>query len=317
MARCELDALPINESMDIPYCSEVKGVSHKCGHDGHMTIMSGLAQQFQNRRPGRGSVILLFQPAEETGHGARKVLDDDKFKRLSPDYIVALHNLPGFKLGQVIIKNGVFASASIGLRIKLMGNTSHAGEPEKGNSPAPAVAQLIQVLSSIPQFHTSLHEAAQITVIHAGVGEVAFGTSPGEGHVMATLRAYSREVIERLTEKASEISARTADTFGLEAIIDTVEPFPPTDNDLGVVELIEKTARSAGMGIYRQEFPFPWSEDFGHFTKSYRAALFGLGAGENHPALHHPDYDFPDALIEPGIRLFESLIRIIQDKNYV
>jgi len=317
LIRCELDALPIHESSTMQYCSETEGVSHKCGHDGHMTIVSGLAERFYSRRPDRGSVILLFQPAEETGQGARRVLDDDKFNRLSPDFVLALHNLPGFELGRVITKKGVFASASIGLSIKLKGKTSHAGEPEKGNSPAPAVAQLIQVLSSVPQFHTALHESAKITIIHAGVGEIAFGTSPGEGVVMATLRAYSQDVIDRLIEKAAKIAAHVADLFGLEMTIDTVEPFPATINDPEIVDLIERSARSIGNSFLRQEFPFPWSEDFGHFTGSYRGALFGIGAGINHPALHHPDYDFPDELIEPGISFFETLIHQIQDTDNV
>ena len=181
MVRCELDALPIPETLDIPHRSEAMGVSHKCGHDGHMAIVAGLAERLHTHRPESGSVILLFQPAEETGEGADRVLSDSKFDQIQPDYVLALHNLPGYPLGQIIVREGVFASASSGLRIHLKGKTSHAAEPETGNSPALAVAQLIQVLSSIPQYYTSLHEPAQATVIHAKVGDVAFGTSPGEG----------------------------------------------------------------------------------------------------------------------------------------
>jgi len=146
-----------------------------------MAIVAGLAERLHTHRPESGSVILLFQPAEETGEGADRVLSDSKFDQIQPDYVLALHNLPGYPLGQIIVREGVFASASSGLRIHLKGKTSHAAEPETGNSPALAVAQLIQVLSSIPQYYTSLHEPAQATVIHAKVGDVAFGTSPGEG----------------------------------------------------------------------------------------------------------------------------------------
>jgi len=309
MVRCELDALPIHETTSLPYRSEIAGVSHKCGHDGHMTILAGLAERLHARRPDAGSVVLLFQPSEETGEGAARVLADPAFSVIQPDWILALHNLPGYPLGQVIIREHVFASASSGLHIHLSGKTSHAAEPEAGNSPALAVAQLIQVLSTIPQFHTPLHEPAQMTVVHVRVGEAAFGTSPGEGDVMVTLRAHSQAVIDRLADRAVAIARGTADMFGLEMTALPAEPFPPTVNDSAVVTLIEKTAQKAGLSVHRQEQPFAWSEDFGHFTASCRGALFGLGAGENHPALHHPDYDFPDGLIPVGIALFESVIR--------
>ena len=317
MVRCELDALPIPEALNIPYRSETANVSHKCGHDGHMTILAGLAGQFQTQRPKEGSVALLFQPAEETGEGAERVLNDARFHQIQPDYVLALHNLPGFPLGQVVVRRGVFASASSGLHIHLRGKTSHAAEPEAGNSPALAVAQLIQALSAVPQFHTSLHEPAQVTVVHARVGEVAFGTSPGQGDVMVTLRSHSKAVIDRLTERSIALARSAAAMYGLEMTANSTEIFPPTENDADVVGLIKASARELGLEIHQRDIPFAWSEDFGHFTSKYRGALFGLGAGENHPALHHPDYDFPDDLIQPGINLLESAIRRLQGNAYV
>ncbi|MEA3297817.1 MAG: amidohydrolase [candidate division Zixibacteria bacterium] len=315
MIRCELDALPIPETLDIPYRSEVRGVSHKCGHDGHMTIVAGLAEYLHANQPARGSVILLFQPAEETGEGAEKVINDVNFQHIQPDFVIALHNLPGYPLGQVVTRKGVFASASSGLRIHLQGKTSHAAEPEAGNSPALAVAQLIQVLSSIPQFHTSLHEPAQVTVIHARLGDVAFGTSPGEGDVMITLRSHSQDVIESLIEKAISIAKSSSDMFGLKVTIDSTELFPPTNNNADIVSLIEESASETGLSIHQRDIPFAWSEDFGHFTSKYKGALFGIGAGENHPALHHPDYDFPDDLIQPGINMFSEIITRLLSNN--
>jgi amidohydrolase len=282
-----------------------------------MAIVSGLAQRFFKRRPDKGTVALLYQPAEETGQGARRVLDDEKFQQLNPDYVLAFHNLPGFELGSIVVRKGVFASTSVGVKIKLIGKTSHAGEPEQGVSPALAVAQLIQGLSSIAQFHTSLHEPAQATVIYARVGEVAFGTSPGEGEVMVTLRADSHDVIDSLTAKVAEFATRTANVFGLGVTVDLVEPFPVTINDPEVIDHIEESARKANLGVHRLEFPFAWSEDFGHFTKAYKGALFGIGAGISQPALHHPDYDFPDKLIEPAINMLELLIRQLLDGDHV
>lgn len=313
MVRCELDALPIPETLDIPHRSEVTSVSHKCGHDGHMAIVAKLAERLYTHRPESGSVILLFQPAEETGEGAERILSDSKFDQIQPDYVLALHNLPGYPLGQIIVREGVFASASSGLRIHLKGKTSHAAEPEAGNSPALAVAQLIQVLSSIPQFYTSLHEPAQATVIHAKLGDVAFGTSPGEGDVMVTLRAHTQNMMKLLHDRVASIAGSTAEMFELEMAITPAEPFPPTTNDSQVVKLIEEAANKLDMNIHQMSHPFAWSEDFGHFTSRFKGALFGLGAGEDHPALHNPKYDFPDDLIDPGVSLFSEIINRLQE----
>lgn len=309
LIRCELDALPIAESLDVPYRSTIKGVSHKCGHDGHMAIVAGLAAQFYKQRPKRGSVTLLFQPSEETGEGAQRVLDDEQFGQIEPDYAVAIHNLPGFPTGQVILSDGIFASASSGLKILLKGQTSHAAQPSAGKSPALAISQLITGLSTIPQFHTALHEPAQVTVVHATLGEVAFGTSPGTGVVMATLRAHSQEVIDLLADRAVAMGEQTAKAFGLVASSEFVQPFPSTINDGMVSSVVEKCARECDLEVHRPETPFAWSEDFGHFTSRYRGALVGLGAGENCPPLHHPDYNFPDEIIVPGINLLKSVTR--------
>lgn len=309
LVRCELDALPIPETVSLDYGSEHEGKAHKCGHDGHMTMVSGLAPLLRDRAPERGRVILLYQPAEETGQGARRVLDDPNFKALAPDYVFALHNLPGFPMGEVVLMDGTFASASKGLIVGLKGATSHAAEPHKGRSPALAAAQLIQGFTAMPQTCTPMHEAALATVIHARVGERAFGTTPGEGVVMATLRTHTPETMEVLSERCVAFAKAVAETYGLECSIDWTESFPATINDPACVRLVEGAAHARGVKTQHCDVPFGWSEDFGHFTAAAKGALFGLGSGENQPALHNPTYDFPDELIPTGIKVFETIVR--------
>ncbi len=308
MIRADLDALPIPESSDFEYASQTEGVAHKCGHDGHMTILSGLAPILADNPPDRGRVILLYQPAEEIGKGALRVLEDNKFKSIQPDYVFALHNLPGFKTGQIICRHDVFASASSGLIIKLLGETSHAAEPQRGKSPALALAQMINALSSVPQFHTALHEAAKVTVIHARLGEIAFGTSPGYAEIMATLRAHDDNVMKFISDKCESLAKAMASGWQLNCDISWDEEFPATVNDNEMVDLIINLSTKLGLERYYQPVPFSWSEDFGNFISRFKGALFGLGAGEDHPALHHPKYDFPDEIIDPGINLFRALI---------
>lgn len=305
--RADLDALPIPDG-DLPYASKNAGTAHKCGHDGHMAIQVGVAGRLAEARPEKGRVVLLFQPAEETGQGATLVLDDPGFEPLRPDVAVATHNLPGFEKGAIIVRDGTFAAASSGIKVCLHGLTSHAGEPQNGRSPAPAVAALIQSWASVPQRRTGFNTQAQVTVVHARLGELAFGTSPGEAVVAATVRARTDEVLDALLERCERLAQGIAETFELELEIERVEPFPATVNETDVTELIADTANDLGLPVVQRKATFPWSEDFGHFTREFGGALFGLGAGEDTPALHHPDYDFPDDILEPGIAVFTALV---------
>ena len=110
--RCELDALPIPETLTCDHASRTEGISHKCGHDGHMAIVSGLAPLLKKKRPQSGGAALLYQPSEEAGEGAARLLQDPSFRAIQPDYVFALHNLPGFPLGEVIWRDGVFSASS-------------------------------------------------------------------------------------------------------------------------------------------------------------------------------------------------------------
>lgn len=302
MLRCELDGLPMTDG---------RGAYHGCGHDGHMAILAGVAASLSEQPPEKGSVLLLYQPSEETGAGASAVLKDANFRSVMPDFTVALHNLPGFTLGEVILKHGVFASASTGITVNLTGVRSHAGEPQKGRNPAMALAQLIQAMSAIPQNRTGLFQPANVTVVHALLGAETFGTSPGEAVVMATLRASEKEVLEGLFLDCSRLAEGIARAYGLEVSVGRSEEFPPVFNDSRLVDLVAESARGVGMNVSFRDEPFPWSEDFGHFTSAIPGVLFGLGAGEETPPLHHSDYEFPDGLLPLGSELLLETVRSI------
>ncbi|MFH1810755.1 MAG: amidohydrolase [Pseudomonadota bacterium] len=311
LLRAELDALPIAEQLDLPHASTSPGLAHKCGHDGHMAVLAAVARVLSRRRPDRGRAILLFQPAEETGAGAAQVLADPRWAALAPDWAFALHNLPGFALGQVIVRRGAFASASRGFIVELEGSSSHAAEPERGRSPALAMAQLIQSLSALPQDLTALHEGAKATVIHARLGDVAFGTTPGRATVMATLRSHDDTLMTRLVARCEQLARGTAATYGLGVRTSWTEVFPATHNHDAAQALVLGAARELQLDVFEPAQPFAWSEDFGHITAAHRGCLFGLGAGVDHPALHSPGYDFPDALISTGAAMLERVVRQI------
>lgn len=311
LLRADMDALPIDETNDFDYKSKNKGVAHKCGHDGHSAILSGVAQALHQQPPARGRVVLLFQPAEETGQGAQRVIDDPKFAELQPDYAFALHNLPGFAAGTVVVRNRHFAAASKGMIIRLTGKTSHAANPEHGISPAMAVADIIKELTGLSMEKRGFNDFKLITVIHTRLGEIAFGTSPGYAEVMATLRSFRNDDMQQLTDKALAIAEKAADQYRLHEKIEWREEFPATVNNQECVDIIRQTAARNNLKIEEPETPFRWSEDFGYFTSEYKGAMFGIGSGKNHPELHHPDYDFPDEIIPQAIGMFDGIIRNI------
>jgi amidohydrolase len=314
LLRSDIDALPLPERPGHPSPSATPGVSHKCGHDGHMTMLLGLARELAETRPRRGRAVLLFQPAEETGAGARRVLDDPAFAPLRPDRVLGVHNLPGYPLGTVVLRDGPFAAASRGLTVFLEGASSHAAEPEAGRSPAQAAAQLVQALGALPQFETSLGAAAKVTVVGIDVGGPHFGTSPGAGRVMVTLRSHADQVMDRLAARCHELAAGIAAAHGLKHRLAWSEIFPATVNDPETVGRVAAAAESLGLDVARPARPFAWSEDFGHFTADHPGALVGLGAGEDLPALHHPDYDFPDDLLPFGVAFWRAALAAQLDR---
>jgi len=312
--RSELDALPIKEKSDVEYISVNDHIAHSCGHDGHMAILTGLIEKVSGNRPVRGKVVMLFQPAEEVEQGARDVAENPKFIKIKPDYMFALHNVPGFEKHKIVLKNGSFASASKGMTIKLTGKTAHAAEPENGISPADAISQIIKELHELKENKTLFKDFILLTIIHIQLGEISFGTSPGYAELRITLRAFENEDMEVLTDGCEKIIREISKIEKLDFNISYCESFPATVNSDDCVGIVEQAAKHIDLEIQNIEKPFKWSEDFGYFTKKYDACYFGLGSGKDQPQLHNPDFDFPDDIIETGINLFYAIyIKTLSD----
>ncbi|NBC06371.1 MAG: amidohydrolase [Bacteroidetes bacterium] len=312
MYRTELDALPIEEENEFAYRSERKTVSHKCGHDGHMTMVLGFGRYLAQHPPQRGRIILLFQPAEEIGAGAEWMLADPKFEQLLPiDYAFAIHNLPGFPLGQVVCKRGPFSAAVKSLIIRLYGKTSHAGEPENGINPALAVSEIIREADIACQPDANQPEFAILTPVHIKLGEIAYGVSAGYGEVHLTIRTWTEQEMGELSARLLRYVSKMAVRHRLRVETEWTNVFRTTRNEEEVVDIVEQAAVDNGYQTHECKHPFKWGEDFGAFTQRFRGAMFGLGAGEQQPALHNPDYDFPDELLLPGIYMYRRIMELI------
>ncbi len=304
LVRCELDAIPIER--------EQAGarVEHRCGHDGHMVMVAGLAPLLQRERPARGRVVLLWQPAEETGEGAVRVIADPRFEAIRPDVAVALHNLPGFGEGEVVVREGVFASASVGMKVALAGTPSHAAEPELAITPRAALASLLTelpALGQLPLHQRTSDDYTLLTVTHVNMGRASFGVTPGHAELYATLRAATSEPLDELRLRAQRLVHEIATRESLRAEIGWLDEFPETLNDPRLVERVVAVAEEASLRVIHRSEPFRWSEDFGHFARVCPSVFFGLGIGRLASALHTADYGFPETVLPIGTQLLHGV----------
>jgi amidohydrolase len=309
MIRAELDGLPIEEISDIPHRSATPGKGHLCGHDGHMAILAALARGLGRNRPQRGRAILMFQPAEEDGSGAAAVVADPHYAEIAPDFAFALHNLPGLPLGKAALIAGPVSCASRGMRVVLTGKTAHASMPEFGLSPVEAVAALMPALTALGRGGPLDEGFTMVTVTHARVGEPAFGIAPGRAEIWATLRTLTDAGMEALRMRAEALATEVANGKGLGLEIAYHDVFRHCENAPEAVVHLGRALDAEGVPWDRGDLPMRPSEDFGHFGDKAAAAMFFLGAGETHPSLHNPDYDFPDDLIGIGARVFMRTLR--------
>ncbi|MEZ8195098.1 amidohydrolase [Vibrio cortegadensis] len=307
LLRADFDALPISEKSSIAHCSRHEGVMHACGHDGHTASLMLVAKHLAITPPQFGKVVLLFQPAEEIGTGAASMLNDNRVATLNVDHVFAYHNLPGYPLNTIIVKPNAFACASTGVIIELEGKTSHAARPENGINPTSAMVQLIQYLQNLPQKNSEAFTL--VTVVHAYLGEEAFGTAPGKATVMATLRSDDGPLFEKMKSDLRETVSEIAVRDNLTCHVEWQESFNAVMNSPKHCDIVCQQAEKIGLPLVELDEPMRWSEDVSEFLAKWPGALFCIGSGAEHPQLHNPDYDFPDQLIETASAMFTGIIQ--------
>lgn len=308
LIRGDIDALHIPEPNGMSYRSQHEGVSHKCGHDGHAAILCGLASLLTDCRPEKGEIVLLFQPAEETGQGAKAILRDPQFDKILPDTAYGLHNLPGFEAGQILVRKGCFAAASFGLKLVFEGKTAHASQPETGKNPSELLAVLIHQLEKKREMLKEVKPLTTFVITHAVLGEETFGVAPGHAEIWLTLRSFDDKHLELLADQVISLCQAKAKDYLFDFSFSMHEAFAATNSSDANVTVIENAAKRLGLSLGHLTEPFRWSEDFGRFGAVCPVGFFGLGSGYAQPALHNPEYDFPDAILEAGINMFAEII---------
>jgi amidohydrolase len=304
--RADYDALPMDEGISLPYGSEIAGVSHKCGHDGHAATLAGFALEI-DQNGSDNNIFFLFQHAEETGDGAAQCAEFIEENNI--DEIFAYHNMSGMELKSINIIDGTINYASKGMIIHMEGSPSHASEPEKGKNPSFAIANII---NAIPDFITSKNNKGLVlcTIVQVNIGERAFGVSASKGDLLLTIRALYEEEMDRLQKNLEDLAKAQAEKYGLKVSFSYNDCFPETANHKESADKIRRVAREKGMNVVEMSEAFRGSEDYGHYLKKTKGAICYIGNGMDYPPVHTYEYDFNDEIIETAVELFNGLAEI-------
>lgn len=302
--RADMDALPIDEGLNIPHASQITGVSHKCGHDGHCAALCGLALELDAMDVER-SVYLVFQHAEETGQGAQECSAFLRERNISEIY--AFHNWSGFQENSIVVRSGLCQCASQGLTVRFTGKPSHASEPEKGINPSFAVGRFIMGIKELLADYSG--KSVLCTVVNVRVGSKNFGISPGDGEVSLTLRAERERDMNTFGEAVRELAEKRAGDFSVNVSFETNDYFPETVSDSECVRKVKIAAGELGLKVIDMPEAIRASEDFGWYMKQIPGAIFYIGNGENYPAIHTSSYNFNDRILPSAVDMFTEIFK--------
>lgn len=314
--RADMDALPIEEATSLSYASSNPGVMHACGHDGHTTILLAAARYLAESSNFSGTLRLIFQPAEEIGAGARKMISEGLFERFPVDAVFGLHNWPAVPAGHFgFVADAAMASVDQAV-IRIVGKGGHGAEPHRAVDPVLASASFITALQSIVSRNVDPQDMAVVTVgsIHAGS---ASNVIPESVELKLTMRAFSQAVRDKLQERVPALARAQAESFGATAEVDYRLGFPALINHRAETAFARDVALSS-FELERVEAGFrprTASEDFAFMLQEKPGSYLFVGNGDSAP-LHSAHYDFNDAIIAPAARYWVRLIEtFLTDDN--
>lgn len=313
--RADMDALPIEETGDVPYKSTVAGKMHACGHDGHTSCLAGAARVLSQMADElEGPVKFIFQPAEEGGAGGKRMCEEGALEDPAVDAIFGIHGWPQLSLGEVGVRAGALLAASDPFDIRIEGVGAHAAFPHLGVDPIVVASQVISAAQSIVSRTTDPLQAAVVTF-----GQVDAGTTyniiPRSAAIKGTIRSLDEDVRRTAHRKLEEIATGVADGMGARAIVDVRDGYPVTYNDESATAYVERVIGGAlGQALEQVPIlPVMGGEDFAYYAEKVPASFVALGVRpkdrETYPNLHQSDYDFHDDAVPLGIRYHVEIAR--------
>jgi amidohydrolase len=308
--RADMDALPIEEKSGQPYISQNKGFSHACGHDAHTAMLLGAAGVLSGMRHRiKGSIKLIFQPAEEIFGGALSIIAGGAMKGV--DAVFGMHILGALPSGTAAVSAGAVMAAASHFRLTVTGPGGHGGMPHEGVDAILAASAVIMNLQAIASREIDPLETGVVSVGRVA-GGTAYNVLASRVEMEGTTRSFSEKVDAALEEKIGRISRNTARAYGAEASLTYTRSVPPTVNDLPLTALAEKAIDAVCGSEGRRSFsPVTGAEDFAFYLREVPGLFLFLGGGNKKKGLcfvqHHPSFDIDEDALEIGAALYARL----------
>lgn len=321
--RADMDALPMQEINQFAHTSQHAGKMHACGHDGHTAMLLGAAHYLSQANDFDGTVYLIFQPAEEGGGGARRMIEEGLFQQCPMDAVFGMHNWPGIAVGSFGVKAGGMMASSNEFNVTVRGKGAHAAQPQKGIDPVMIAVQIAQSWQTIVSRNVNPLEPAvlSLTQIHSGS---ATNVIPDDAKLIGTVRTFSTEVLDLIESRMEKIASSTAAAFDAEVDFKFKRNYPPLINHEKETQFAIQVMRDlvGSEQVNAQVEATMGAEDFAYMLQHKPGCYVFLGNGDgNHRSaghglgpcnLHNPSYDFNDDLLPIGasywVRLVQSFL---------
>ncbi|SEL10874.1 M20 aminoacylase family protein [Jannaschia helgolandensis] len=304
--RADMDALPIHEQTGLDYSSRTPNAMHACGHDGHTSMLVGAAKYLSETRNFDGTVVLIFQPAEEGGGGGKEMCDDGMMDRWNIQEVYGMHNWPGRPVGSFSIRSGTFFAATDQFDITLEGRGGHAAKPHEVVDTCVMTAQFVTALQTIVSRNADPVEQIVVSVTSLESSSKAFNVIPQRMQVKGTVRTMTDAMRDLAEQRIRDISAGICATFGGSADVTYHRSYPTMVNHDEQTAFAAEVATAVSGGC--DEAPLVMGgEDFAFMLQERPGAYILVGNGDTAP-VHHPEYDFTDEAIPAGCSWWAEIV---------